>query len=241
MKAMILAAGIGTRLRPLTDTTPKVMLPIEGKPLLEYHFDLLKKFGIRDIGVNLHHLPDVIRDYFGDGSRSGVNIRYSFEEELLGTAGAVKKLEDFFDEPFLLIYGDNLVEVDFSKLIRSHESLGGLATIAVYHHPEPWTQGILEIDENGRVKSFVEKPPRDQIKSDFANAGIYVLEPEVLQLIPPETFFDFGNDVFPLMLKKNLPIYACEIEGYVQDIGTLERYAKAQKDVKMGNVWKVRL
>lgn len=241
MKAMILAAGMGTRLKPLTDNTPKVMLPIAGKPLLEYHFELLKRFGIRDIGVNLHHLPDVVKDYFGDGSKFGVSIRYSFEEELLGTAGAVKKLEDFFDEPFLLIYGDNLVEVDFSKLIDFHQSRSGWATIAVYHHPEPWTQGILEIDADGQVESFVEKPPRGQIKSDFANAGIYVLEPEVLKLIPRDEFFDFGNDVFPLMLERGLPIYACEIEGYVQDIGTPERYAKAQEDVKIGKVWKEKL
>jgi NDP-sugar pyrophosphorylase family protein len=237
---MVLAAGMGTRLKPLTDTTPKVMFPIADKPLLEYHFDLLKKFGVKGIGVNLHCLPEVTKNYFGDGSRFGVNIRYSFEPEILGTAGAVKKLEDFFDEPFLVIYGDMLIEVDYGKLIEFRQARCGWATIAVYHHPEPWTQGILEIDADGWVKSFVEKPPRDKIKSDFANAGIYVLQPDVLQLIPKDTFFDFGNDVFPLMLEKDLPIYACEIKGYVQDIGTPERYTKAQEDVSMGKVWRAK-
>lgn len=139
MKAMILAAGLGTRLRPLTNTVPKVMLPVGSKPLLEYHLDLLKKYGIREIAINLHYLPDAIKNHLGDGSKFGVNITYLFEPELLGTASAVKELGWFFDETFLVIYGDNLVEVDFSKLIKFHELRGGLATIAVYHHPEPWT------------------------------------------------------------------------------------------------------
>jgi NDP-sugar pyrophosphorylase family protein len=238
VKAMILAAGLGTRLRPLTDKVPKVMLPIEGKPLLEYHLGLLKKFGINDVAVNLHYLPDAVRNYFGDGSKFGVRVKYSFEPTLLGTAGAVKKLEGFFDETFLVIYGDNLIEVDLSRLLKFHDERRCLATIAVYHHPEPWTQGILKLNDSGRVKSFVEKPEKGSITSDFANAGIYILEPKILLLIPKDTFFDFGKDVFPLMLKKGLPIYGCEIGGYIQDIGTPERYARAQEDVRIGRVWK---
>lgn len=231
MKAFILAAGLGTRLRALGLDVPKVMVPVGGKPLLQHHLELLSRQGIREFIVNLHYLPEKITDYFGDGSRFGVQITYSHEPELLGTAGAVKKMEaELRGGPFLLFYGDNLVRLELPALVGFHRAQRALATLALWESPEPWTGGVVETDATGRVTRFVEKPDRKEVSTNLINAGIYVLEPAVLDAIPAGQFYDFGKDLFPRLLAEGKPLYAMKPNAYVQDIGTPERLAKAQRD-----------
>lgn len=231
VKAFILAAGLGTRLRPLGLDIPKVMVPIGGKPLLQHHFELLRQQGVREFIVNLHHLPEKITDYFGDGSRFGIHITYSHEPQLLGTAGAVKKKEaELRDGTFLVLYGDNLFRFELAPLLAFHREHGALATIALWESPEPWTGGVVETDAAGRVRRFVEKPDPKEVSTNLINAGIYLLEPAVLEAIPVGQFCDFGRDVFPKLLAEGKPLYAMKPDAYVQDIGTPERLAKAQRD-----------
>jgi NDP-sugar pyrophosphorylase family protein len=235
MKAFILAAGLGTRLRSLGLDVPKVMVPIGGKPLLEHHLELFKRQGIREFIVNLHYLPEKITDYFGDGSKFGVSIMYSREPELLGTAGAVKKMEmELRDGPFIVFYGDNLVHVDFGPLLEFHRVHQAQATVALFASPEPWTGGVVETDSDGRVLRFVEKPDRKQISTNLISAGILVVGPQVLDVIPAGQFYDFGRDVFPKLLAECRPVYAMEPKAYIQDVGTPERLAKAQRDFEKG-------
>jgi NDP-sugar pyrophosphorylase family protein len=226
------------RLRSLGLDVPKVMAPIGGKPLLEHHLALFRQQGIRDIIVNLHYLPEKITDYFGDGSRFGVNLIYSHEPQLLGTAGAVKKMEaQLRDGSFVLFYGDNLVRLELPALVAFHRARQGVATIALWESPEPWTGGVVETATDGRVRRFVEKPDRKEIaavaspsSTNLINAGIYVLEPAILDAIPVGQFYDFGKDLFPKLLAEGQPLYAMKPNAYVQDIGTPERLAKAQCD-----------
>jgi NDP-sugar pyrophosphorylase family protein len=235
MKAFILAAGLGTRLRSLGLDLPKVMVPVGGKPLLEHHLELFKRQGIRELIVNLHYLPEKITSYFGDGSRFGVKITYSREPELLGTAGAVKKIErELLDGTFVVFYGDNLVRVQFAPLIEFHRARKAVATVALFASPEPWTGGVVETDSNGRVLRFVEKPDSKQVSTNLISAGIFVIEPSVLEMIPAGKFYDFGRDVFPKLLAEGRPVYAMMPEAYIQDVGTPERLAKAQHDFEQG-------
>jgi mannose-1-phosphate guanylyltransferase len=231
LKAFILAAGLGTRLRSLGLDVPKVMVPIGGKPLLEHHIDLLRKQEIRELIVNLHHVPEKITTYFGDGSKFGVRITYSHEPELLGTAGAIKKMEDALrDGTFIVLYGDNLVRIDLGPLMEFHHRREALATVALFESPEPWTGGVVETAADGRVVRFVEKPDPKSISTNLISAGILVVEPNVLDAIPRNKFCDFGKDVFPKLLAEGKPLYAMKPDAYVQDVGTPERLAKAQRD-----------
>lgn len=235
MKAFILAAGLGTRLRSLGLDVPKVMVPVGGKPLLEHHLELFQRQDIRELIINLHHFPEKITSYFGDGSRFGVNITYSHESELLGTAGAVKKMEkELRDAAFIVFYGDNLVRIDFAPLVGFHRANHAQATLALFASPEPWTGGVVETDSNGRVLRFVEKPDPKQISTNLISAGIFVIEPPVLQAIPAGRFCDFGKDVFPKLLAAGQPVYAMTPKAYIQDVGTPERLAKAQHDFEQG-------
>jgi NDP-sugar pyrophosphorylase family protein len=235
VKAFILAAGLGTRLRSLGLDMPKVMVPIGGKPLLEHHLELFRRQGICEIIVNLHYLPEKITRYFGDGSKFGVKITYSPERELLGTAGAVKKMEpELRQGTFIVFYGDNLVNVDFAPLIEFHQTHRALATMALFESPEPWTGGVVETDPSGRVVRFVEKPDRKQVSTNLISAGIFVLHPQVLEAIPAGRSYDFGKDVFPSLLSAGKPVYAMRPKAYIQDIGTPERLARAQRDFEQG-------
>lgn len=235
MKTFILGAGLGTRLRSLGLNCPKVMVPIGGKPLLQHHFELFSEHGIRDFVVNLHYMPEKIRDHFGDGSMFGVRIEYSFEPELLGTAGAVKKMEHSLrDGPFFVFYGDNLVRFSPTDLLAFHRSRGALATVALFESPEPWTGGVVETEADGRITRFVEKPPREQVTSNLINAGIYLCEPAVLDAIPAGQFYDFGKDLFPKLLAERLPLYATKPLAYIHDVGTPDRLARAQSDYEKG-------
>ncbi|MBE7551517.1 MAG: nucleotidyltransferase family protein [Anaerolineales bacterium] len=229
MKGMILAAGEGRRLRPLTDHVPKPMLPVAGRPLLEHTITYLRDCGVTDLAVNLYHLPQVVIDYFGDGSRWGVSLHYSVEEHLLGSAGGVKRLQSFFDDTFIVFYGDLLTWADLRPMIELHRRTGVLATMGLYHVPDPWNRGIVQLDEANNVVRFVEKPPRDQVFSNLANAGIYVLEPEVLNRIPAEQVYDFGHDVFPGLLADGIQVAGYVIEDFLIDIGLPEKYEEANR------------
>lgn len=228
MKALVLAAGAGTRLRPLTDTCPKPMLPVAGRPLLEWTLGWLRRYGVREAALNLHHLPDVVREGLGDGSRFDMRLQYAYEPELLGTSGATHGFPGFFDEPFLVIYGDLLMDLDLDDLIGFHRERSALMTLALKRTRTPHSQGMIEVDEAGRVLRFVEKP---QVwdGGDTANAGVYVCEPGVAARIPPG-FSDFGHDIIPRLLHDGLPVYGRPLRGYLLDIGTPAAYAQAQVD-----------
>jgi mannose-1-phosphate guanylyltransferase len=184
--------------------------------------------------INLHHRPERIVEALGDGSRWGVSITYSHEERLLGTAGAVKRAESHFDSPFLVLYGDNVFDVDLRSLIRLHETSGAHCTLGLHRAPDPTAAGLVETEADGRVRAFREKPPRDQVTTEWANAGVYVLEPRLLADIPAETALDFGHDLFPRWIAAGVPIYARPMEGLVQDIGTPFGYLAAHRAILSG-------
>jgi NDP-sugar pyrophosphorylase family protein len=207
VKAMLLAAGEGTRLRPLTNTIPKCMVAVSGKPILEHNIAWLCRHGVKELVINLHYLSHLIQDYFGDGNRWGVQITYSFEEEILGTAGGVKRVADLFKETFLVWYGDNLSTCDVTRLTDFHRAKGGLATIALYQRADVTHSGIVGLDGKDRILRFLEKPRIEQAFSHWISAGILILEPAVLDFIPAEGKPDFGHDIFPSLLAKNQPLY----------------------------------
>lgn len=206
-KAMILAAGQGTRLHPLTTTVPKCMAPIAGKPLLEHTIIGLQRYGVTELIINLYHLPEMVMRHFEDGSRWGVHITYSPERELLGTAGGVKKAAQFFNAPFFVWYGDNLSTCRLDRLWEFHRAKNGLATVALHWREDPTQSGIVGLDEEGRFVRFLEKPQPHQIFSHWVSAGIFVLEPQFLDLIPPRGASDFGRDIFPAALVRDLALY----------------------------------
>ena len=208
MKAVILAAGKGTRLRPLTDELPKVMIPIAGKPILEHHIEHLAGAGIEDIFINLHYLPERIQSHCDDGKKWGVRIRYSFEPEILGTAGAIKKLEsELRGAPFLVVYGDNFSEFDFADFISWSEKSGGIGTIAVFEKEDVEGSGIVEIGPDDRIVRFIEKPAKNKITSHWVNAGIYRLSDPILEDIPSGRS-DFGYDIFPKAIERGQELFA---------------------------------
>lgn len=221
---MLLAAGEGTRLRPLTEKLPKPMILIAGKPILQHNVELLARHGIREIAINLHHCADEVTSHFGDGSRFGVSITYSYEPELLGTAGAVKKFESFFQDipstlplvagqAFLVVYGDNWIECDLARLIAFHQARAGIATLALHYREDVRHSGVVALDGSDRVLQFVEKPRADQIPSHWVNAGILVLEPKVLDHIPASVPSDFGKDVLPHLLEQGERLYGYRLTG----------------------------
>lgn len=235
MKALILAAGKGTRLGHLTADYPKPMLALCGRPLLAYHIDWLRSYGATQIAINLHHAADVIRTYFGDGSTFGVEIVYSYEPELLGTAGAARRLAAFLDERFVVLYGDVFTNIDLANLLAFHTRQPGAGdnalTLSLYRVPNPTECGLVEVDDSGRVLRFVEKPPADQVFTDLANAGILICEPRVLSLVPEAHVFDFGRDLLPRLLAQGWPVFGSPIatDEYVIDIGTPTGYLRAQQ------------
>jgi NDP-sugar pyrophosphorylase family protein len=200
MKAMLLAAGEGMRLRPLTQQIPKCMIPIGGKPILEHTLTWLSRYGITEVIVNLHHLPDLVMERLGDGSKWGLRIAYSIEARLLGTAGGVKKVAAFFDEPFLVWYGDNLSRCNLHRLHQFHLATGAMATIAVHYREEVAHSGIVKLDERDRVVRFLEKPEPSEVFSRWVSAGIFIVQPDVLRVISEGCVADFGRDIFPALL-----------------------------------------
>lgn len=237
MKAMVMAAGLGTRLRPLTDFLPKPMMPVANRPVLHHLFNLLQRHGIDEVGVNLHAAPEMIQRYFGDGSALDLTIRWSHEPELLGTAGGTKKLEDFWEgEAILITSGDGLHDIDVTALLGHHKRTGALATLAVKPVQDPSSYGVLILDRDTRVRGFQEKPTRDEARSDLANCGVYVIEPELLERIPKDTFMDFGQDLWPLLVSAGEPIYAYTTMAYWNDVGDLDALRNGILDAVLGNV-----
>ena len=234
MKAMILAAGEGTRLRPLTLNTPKVMLSIAGRPLLEYILDLLRFHNITEVAINLHHLPKMVMDWLGNGGKFGIRVTYSVEDTILGTAGALTKLRDSFDDTFVVIYGDMLTNLNISSLVGFHQAKGALATVTLFEVEDPSCYGIVELDNENRIRRFIEKPAPGVTFSNLASAGIYVLQPEVIDYIPSDTFCDFGYDLFPALLSKGARLFGYVTTDSVLDMGTIENYRRAERDLLEG-------
>ncbi|MFC2154320.1 DUF5752 family protein [Candidatus Altiarchaeota archaeon] len=227
MKAVILAGGLGTRFRPLTFTKPKPMLPLINKPVIQHIIDFLKGHGIDEVIVTTNYLRDYVKSSLGDGVDQGIKLRYPFEESPLGTAGSVKNIGGMLDETFIVIQGDNITNVNLTELIKFHRSSGGLATVGLIPVEDTSQFGIAELEDNGRVKRFIEKPDKEEGFSNLANIGIYVLEPEALQLVPDNAFFDFSRDLFPALVEKET-IYGLEMDGFWVDVGQPEGYTKAR-------------
>ncbi len=237
MKAVIMAGGSGTRLRPLTSHLPKPMVPVVNKPMAEHIVNLLKNHGFKDIIFTLHYLPQSIQDYFGDGSEFGVNISYSTEEgKPLGTAGCVKAIQDQLDSTFLVISGDCLTDINLTAAVDFHKRREAKATIVLKHVENPLEYGVVITDKNGRIQRFLEKPSASEIFSDTVNTGIYVLEPEVMLYVVMGREQDFSNDLFPLLLLRNEPLYGYAADGYWCDVGNLAVYRQAHLDVLDGRV-----
>lgn len=236
-KAMVLAAGLGTRLRPLTDLISKPMAPIVNKPVMEHIIELLRENDFTEIVCNLHWYPEAIKDYFGDGSKWGVKITYSYESELLGTAGGVKKVEAFFEnKAFLILSGDALTDINLKELFAFHKEKGGICTLALTEVEDPSQYGVVILDNNNRIMGFQEKPLMGEEKSKLANSGIYVFEPDIFRYIPSGSFYDFGRDLYPGLLEKNIPYYGYKHSRYWNDVGSFEEYQQGNFDALEGRV-----
>jgi mannose-1-phosphate guanylyltransferase/phosphomannomutase len=232
MKAVIMAGGEGTRLRPLTSNQPKPMIPLANVPMMEHIVRLLKDHGFEDIVVTVAFLANTIRTYFGDGSEFGVRMVYATEETPLGTAGSVRNaMDELKDERFLVISGDVLTDIDLSAIVRFHDERGAMATIGLKAMDNPLEFGIVIANENGEIERFLEKPTWGQVFSDTINTGIYVLEPEIFDFIDPGGEVDFSSDVFPKLLEEGKPLFGFVADGYWEDVGTLDAYVRAHQDV----------
>jgi mannose-1-phosphate guanylyltransferase/mannose-1-phosphate guanylyltransferase/phosphomannomutase len=233
MKAMVLAAGLGTRLRPITYSVPKPMVPVLNRPVMEHIVGLLHSHGFDQVIANLHWFPDTIRDHFGDGTSFGIGLSYSHEEALLGTAGGVRKASDFFDDSFLVISGDALTDIDLSAMRAFHESHDGVATLATRKVSDTSQFGVVITDDHGRIQGFQEKPDPAEALSDLANCGIYMFDQGIFDFFPgpnesalasaddPEGFADWALDVFPALLESGEAFYSHEVDAYWNDVGTI--------------------
>ncbi len=250
MKAMILAAGKGTRVRPLTYELPKPMIPILGKPVMAYLVEHLAKHQVKDVMVNVSYLHEKIQHYFSDGQRFGVNIGYSFEGDIsngeivpspVGSAGGMRKIQDFsgfFDETTIVICGDAIIDLDISAALAEHKRKGALVSLIAKEVPNDKVSGygIVVADESGRIVSFQEKPSIAEARSNLASTGIYIFEPEALQLIPSGSAFDIGSDLFPLLVENKLPFYAIKQHFNWIDIGLVSDYWEVMQQVMRGEV-----
>ncbi len=231
MRAVLMAGGSGTRLRPLTCDLPKPMVTILNRPIAEHIINLLKRNQIYEVIATLHYLPDVMRDYFQDGSDFGVQMTYAVEEDQpLGTAGCVKNIAELLDETFLVISGDSLTDFDLQAAIAFHREKGSKATLVLTRVPNPIEFGVVITDADQRITRFLEKPSTSEIFSDTVNTGTYILEPEVLDYLPADEESDFSKDLFPLLLERGEPMFGYVAEGYWCDVGHLEAYRQAHYD-----------
>lgn len=237
MKAVVMAGGEGTRLRPMTSSMPKPLLPVVNRPIMQHVLTLLKRHGLTETVVTVQFLASLVKNYFGDGEEFGMELTYANEEKPLGTAGSVKNAEDALrDDSFLVISGDALTDFDLTELIEFHKRKGGLVTVCLTRVPNPLEFGITIVDDEGKVERFLEKPTWGQVFSDTVNTGIYVMEPEVFDYVEADVPVDWSGDVFPQLMKEGKPIYGFIAEGYWEDVGTHESYVKAQADVLEGKV-----
>ena len=248
MRAMILAAGLGTRLRPITFQMPKPMVPVLGRPVMEHIGRLLAGHGFREVVANIHWFPDLIREHFGDGSDVGLELSYSQEESLLGTAGGVREVAHFLGASFLVISGDALTDADLARMRDFHASHDGVATLATKRVADTSQFGVVITGSDGRIQGFQEKPDPDEALSDLANCGIYMFEAEIFDFFPaggaseaagpddPPGFADWAMDVFPALLESDVPFYSHEIDEYWNDIGNLEELHAGNVDALTGAV-----
>lgn len=236
LKAIVMGGGQGSRLRPLTVNRPKPLVPVCNKPVMEYTLDLLRRHGIRNLWVTLHYLADEVMAYFGDGADRGLHISYSLEDEPLGTAGSVKKIHQGLTDSFLVISGDALTDFDLTSAVEFHRQRGAEATIVLTRVKNPLEFGVVITDQEGRVERFLEKPSWGEVFSDTINTGIYILEPSILDLMDPDVAYDFSKDVFPKLLESGGAIYGYVAEGYWCDIGSLDQYQQANRDMLLGRV-----
>lgn len=236
MKAIIMAGGEGSRLRPLTCGRPKPMAPLMDRPVLSYSLELLKRHGVREAAATLMYLPECITSWLGDGARFGMNVRYYIEETPLGTAGSVRQARDFLDETFVVLSGDGVTDCDLTAAYQWHKRQGALATIVIKHVENPLEYGVVIADSDGRVTRFVEKPGWGEVFSDTVNTGIYILEPQVLDMIPENAPCDFSRDLFPKLLARGDGLRAWTMSGYWCDIGDVAAYLKAHIDAMDGRI-----
>jgi len=250
MKAMILAAGKGTRVRPITHTIPKPLIPILQKPVMEFLLELLRQHGFDQIMVNVSHLADQIENYFRDGQRFGVQIGYSFEGSIvdgelrgdaLGSAGGLKKIQQFnpfFDETFVVLCGDALIDLDLTEVVRRHKESGAIATVVTKSVPRELvpSYGVVVTDDNGKILTFQEKPSVEDALSTEINTGIYIFEPEVIEHIPPDCEYDIGSELFPRLVELDLPFYAINMDFEWVDIGKVPDYWQAIRGVLRGDI-----
>lgn len=236
MKAVIMAGGFGTRLRPLTSYIPKPMVPMLNRPMMEHIVRLLRSHSITDIIVTLFHQPDAIIDYFQDGSRFGVHLQYIRAEADYGTAGSVRNASDFLHERFLVISGDVLTDFNLTKALDFHLDRRAKVTIVLYHSANPLQYGVVITRDDGKIVRFVEKPTWGEVFSDTINTGIYIIEPEILDLVPRKQEFDFSKNLFPLLLEKEEDLFGYTAEGYWRDVGNLTEYLEAHWDALAGRV-----
>jgi mannose-1-phosphate guanylyltransferase len=255
MKAMILAAGKGTRVRPITHTIPKPLIPILQKPVMEFLLELLRNHGFDQIMVNVSHLAEEIESYFRDGQRFGVEIGYSFEGsivdgelvgEALGSAGGLRRIQDFnpfFDDTFVVLCGDALIDLDLTKVVQWHKEKGSIATVVTKSVPKESVSsyGVVVTDENDRILTFQEKPSVEEALSTKINTGIYIFEPEVIDYIPPNQKYDIGSELFPHLVELNLPFYAINMDFEWVDIGKVPDYWHAVRAVLTGEIKNVNI
>lgn len=255
MKAMILAAGKGTRVRPLTYELPKPMIPILGKPVMAYLIEHLAKHDVSEVMVNVSYLHEKIQQYFGDGHRFGIQIGYSFEGDIsngaivpspVGSAGGMRKIQDFggfFDETTIVICGDAIIDLDISAAVAEHRRKGALVSLVAKQVPMDKVSGygIVLADEHGKIISFQEKPSQAEARSNLASTGIYIFEPEALNLVPSGSTFDIGSDLFPLLVERDLPFYAINHDFNWIDIGLVSDYWEVMQQVMRGEVPSMRM
>lgn len=229
MKAVILAAGLGTRMQKAFPFIPKPLLPIKGKPLIQDQIEHLKRFGIQDFYINLHFQSTKIKDFLGNGHKLGVNITYSFEKEILGTSGALNNFKKYLDGTFVVLYGDILTRVDINKFLLFHKNNKSQASLLIHKTDHPQDSDLIKIDNNNQIKNIYSSPHKHPVSSIFSSAAIYLLEPAILQFLP-EGPSDFMENFFPNLLKKGTSIYGYLSNEYSKDIGTPERYSIAKLD-----------
>ena len=240
MKAVILVGGEGTRLQPLTGKTVKAVVPILNKPFLEYIINQLKSHQINENILTLCHKPYQIEDYFGDGSKFGVRLIYTVEDFPLGTAGAVKNVQQYINDSFFVLNGDVFTDLDFTAMLHFHKQKQAKITIALTQVSDPTIYGVVETKVDGRITRFVEKPPPDKVTTNMINAGVYILEPDVLEYIPQNSYFMFEYHLFPKLLEQDQPIFAFPTSGYWIDMGTPEKYKQLNYDLLLGKSNQVR-
>lgn len=237
MRAMVMAAGLGKRLRPLTYEIPKPLVPVGNRPIMEHVLARLARDGFTEVMANLHWFPETIRDGFGDGSELGIDLTYSYEERLLGTAGGVRNVREYFgSDPFVVMAADALTDIDLAELARAHAEHNWIATLAVKPVRDTTEYGVIVTSEDGRVQGFQEKPEPAEAKSDLANCMIYVVEPEIFDHFPDKEEVDFALDVFPALLDRDVPFGVHVTNAYWNDVGSLPEYLQGNFDVLTGAV-----